>query len=135
MPSNLMFNITKGDENLKISYECRGAHREMEYGIFVLTRGNEKDLSRKKEYFLCIDNRPLVNLKDADMTLDELQTEQKAFFDEFCSLMESYSNGQFWERYELLQFTGNLSSALDEYSQNKTKMTNGNIASELVKPQ
>ena len=80
----------------------------MEFAVLVLNRLHEKDQLRKKEYFLCLDNRPLVNLKDADMTPDELLVEQKAFYDEFRCLMESHSNEKhnFWERYELLQFRG-----------------------------
>ena len=91
----------------------------MEYGIFVLTRANEKDQAIKKEYFLCIDNRPLVNLKDADMTPDELKIEQKAFYDEFCFLMESHSNEKhnYFERYKVLKFTGKYFCVIANFEQ------------------
>ena len=90
----------------------------MEYGIFVLTRANEKDQAMKKEYFLCIDNRPLVNLKDADMTPDELKIEQKAFYDEFRFLMESHSNEKhnYLESYKVLKFTGKYFFVMDKGS-------------------
>lgn len=123
--SNLMICVMKGDENLKIPYECRGAKREMEYAVFVLTRSKETDLSKKKEYFICLDNRPLVNLKDANMTAGDLQIEQKAFYDEICLLMDSHSDekNNYRDRFELLKFSGDLSATLDEYSNNKTRIS------------
>ena len=61
-----------------------------------------------REYFLCLDNRPLAQLKDCDMTDEELLVEQMSFYDELRHLMESTSNEncKFLEHYELLQFTG-----------------------------
>ena len=61
-----------------------------------------------REYFLCLDNRPLVQLKDCDITNEELLVEQKSLYDELRHLMESTSNenGKFLEHYELLQVKG-----------------------------
>jgi len=113
--SNLMVNIARGDDSLKVPYEVRGAQRDLEFAVLSLSRHNEKG----REYFLCLDNRPLAQLKDCDMTNEELLVEQKSFYDELWQLMESTSNENlnFLERYELLQFKGSLSSALNEFSQ------------------
>jgi len=113
--SNLMVNIARGDDSLKVPYEVRGAQRDLEFAVLSLSRHNEKC----REYFLCLDNRPLAQLKDCDMSNEELLVEQKSFYDELRHLMESTSNEncKFLEHYELLQFKGSLSSALNEFSQ------------------
>ena len=89
---------------MKVPYEVRGAQRNLEFAVLSLSRHNE--MGRK--YFLCLDNRPFAQLKDCDMTNEELLVEQKSFYDELRHLMESSSNEncKFLERYELLQFKG-----------------------------
>ena len=88
---------------MKVQYEVRGAQRDLEFAVLSLSRHNEKG----REYFLCLDNRSLVQLKD-EMTKEELWVEQTSFYNEIRRLMESPSNEncKFLERYELLQFKG-----------------------------
>ena len=89
---------------MKVSYEVRGAQRDLEFAVLSLSRPNEKC----REYFLCLDNRPLVQLKDCDMSNEELLMEHMSFYNELRHLMESSSNEncKFLERFELLQFKG-----------------------------
>ena len=89
---------------MKVSYEVRGAQRDLEFAVLSLSRPNEKC----REYFLCLDNRPLVQLKDCNMSNEELLMEHMSFYDELRHLMESTSNEncKFLERFELLQFKG-----------------------------
>ena len=89
-------------KQLKVPYEVRGAQRNLEFAVLSLSRHNE--MGRK--YFLCLDNRPFAQLKDCDMTNEELLVEQKSFYDELRHLMGSNENCKFLEHYELLQFKG-----------------------------
>ena len=89
---------------MKVPYEVRGAQRDLEFAVLSLSRHNEMG----REYFLCLDNRPLAQLKDCDMSNEELLVEQLSFYNELRQLMESTSNEncKFLERFELLQFKG-----------------------------
>jgi len=101
------------DRAIKFPYEIRGNPRTLEFAIVVL---DPRSNAKRKEYFLCLDNRPLVNLYDMSMSPEDLLMEQDSYYNELRRLMDSNPNDNYDERYELLKFTGELSSALDEYS-------------------
>ena len=86
--------------------ECSLVEQEGSRGNFCDPRSNAK----RKEYFLCLDNRPLVNLYDMSMSPEDLLMEQDSYYNELRRLMDSNPNDNYDERYELLKFTGTMNS-------------------------
>ena len=92
-------------EHLRVPYQISGARRSTDLVVIKLTRQGMKT----KDYFLCVDNRPLNNLADLTLhgfTSGQVQTECKAYYRALRHMVKN--NEHCAQRFQLLAFKGKL---------------------------
>ena len=69
--------FTSLNDVMSLPYKLGTGERFLELSTIRLVRRNNP---KKEAYFACLDNRPLVNLVDCEMSDEELYYEQEAYF-------------------------------------------------------
>jgi len=105
-------------EQISVPYEISGGQRSMDFVVIKLTRLQHGRI-KKRDYFLCVDNRPLNNLADLPdfqgLSTGQVYSQCRAYYRDLSQMIKN--DDICAQRFHVLAFQGNLSAALEQFCQ------------------